>query len=76
MATADLFDCVRPRRKPRVMMHVVDARNPECDENPSVRLMCSKCQHETDWVEFPTVTEARRGSPCPDCNKAQGSEKA
>jgi hypothetical protein len=73
MTTADLFAPARPRRKARVMMHVIDAGCAPCadmdgDDPLIVILECGKCGHKTDWLPFRTITEAKRGAPCPNCN--------
>lgn len=52
--------------KPRVVrMHVTDAGEADgliaCFE-------CQKCGHSVDWIEINTITEGRRGLPCPKCN--------
>lgn len=56
-----------PRSRPRrVMMRVVDAG----DE--VIQFRCHACGHDTGWlVDTKTVTENRRGMPCPKCNDAQ-----
>lgn len=49
-------------------MHVSDAG--ECGEGkPICRMQCTRCKAETGWLEFDTVTEAKRGIPCETCNK-------
>ena len=67
--TLDMFteSGVKPRRKPRVMMHVSDAGNgPGCQ---IIRFECTKCGHDTDWMEdVRNVSENKRGMPCPKCN--------
>jgi len=70
----DLFG-EKPRRPRRTMMHVVDAGD-SCDPQSLViaKLACSECGEETDWIEFRTVTEAKRGIPCPACNESRGTE--
>jgi DNA-directed RNA polymerase subunit RPC12/RpoP len=55
-----------PRNRPRVMMHVIDAG---VMEGNICIYKCKQCGRETDWLEYETVTQARRGIPCPDCNK-------
>lgn len=53
-------------RARRVMMRVVDAG----DE--VIQFRCSRCGHDTGWImDTKTVTENRRGMPCPKCNEAQ-----
>lgn len=67
-----LFDAEQaPRRKPRVMMHVVDAG--EGFDRPLVELQCRRCGHNTGWVPMRTVSEDRRGRPCPKCNQPEGA---
>lgn len=66
--TPDLFHGTKPpRAKPRVLMHVSDAGNGS-EGKPICVMRCSKCGAETDWLEFDTVTEAKRGIPCEVCN--------
>lgn len=61
--TPDLFG-KPPRRKPRVLMRVSDAGDGRA------QFTCSKCGHVSEWLEVDTVTEAKRGLPCPNCNGA------
>lgn len=69
--TADMFAELKPpRAKPQKLMHVCDAAGC-CEEDGSgamVRMECPRCHHETEWLAFRTVTEAKRGIPCPRCN--------
>jgi hypothetical protein len=68
--TSLLFDVSEPDRKrasPRVLMHVVDA-GPGCDDAEQVVMQCGKCGHKTGWITVRTMTEAKRGQPCPKCN--------
>ncbi|KJS38257.1 MAG: hypothetical protein VR70_10510 [Rhodospirillaceae bacterium BRH_c57] len=69
MTIIDLFG-PRPRRKPRVMMHVYDA-----GEVPgmgcAICLRCARCGHDTDWVLMRTLSEDKRGRPCPNCNERE-----
>lgn len=66
----ELFD--KPKR-PRVWrMRVTDAGDGTycTDEAPiSVRYAFGRCGHETDWMDARTVSEAKRGMPCPCCNR-------
>ena len=60
-----------PRKAPEKLMHVSDAASECCSEDGEgvmVRLQCKRCKHETDWLIFATITEAKRGKPCPKCN--------
>jgi DNA-directed RNA polymerase subunit RPC12/RpoP len=71
MKNDDLFAELKPPRKaPQKLMHVWDVDGSCCcDESPApVKYKCSRCGHETDWIEPRTVTEAKRGIPCPVCN--------
>lgn len=55
----------RPRRMRRVMMHVIDAGGDE--DGDFARFECRRCGL-TDWIAYRTVSEAKRGVPCPECN--------
>lgn len=67
MRIDDLFpETVPARSKPRVLMHVSDAAG---DGGKTIcRMQCRKCEAETEWLEFRSVSEAKRGIPCPPCN--------
>lgn len=72
---ADLFG-ERPRRTPRVLMHVTDATDchtgaAEDLGKPMCRMRCSRCGAETEWLIFDTVTQAKRGIPCEACNRSK-----
>lgn len=55
------LDMPRTRQR-RIMMHVVDAGD-------GIQFRCNTCGHDTGWiVDEKTVTENRRGMPCPKCN--------
>ena len=57
-----LFDVpAKPRRPPRVLMHVADAG---WDGGQVINWWCSRCNHMTGWV--PAETRVR--PPCPRCN--------
>lgn len=59
-----------PRHKPLKRMHVADAGHLPGGA-PGIRFKCSCCQHDTGWIADEwTVTENRRGHPCPRCNPA------
>lgn len=65
--TLELFE--KPARaKPRVLMHVIDAGDNERGDKQLARLRCGKCGSETEWLEFDSVTAAKRGLPCEACN--------
>lgn len=77
--TLDLFpETMQPRAraKARVLMHVVDAGQvehgrPEDLGKPLCRLSCKRCEAESDWLIFNSITEAKRGIPCEACNADQ-----
>jgi hypothetical protein len=65
---SDLFPDA-PRRPPRVMMHVSDAGDGSYAGAPHIATFrCIKCGYETDWMPIQTISEGRRGKPCPKCN--------
>ncbi|MEC7118540.1 MAG: hypothetical protein VXW65_01375 [Pseudomonadota bacterium] len=69
MKRQDLFpDLKPPRAKPRVMAHAED-HGEFPDGRPSHRFVCKKCSFD-QWLAG-TVTEGRRGIPCPTCNTEQ-----
>lgn len=66
-----LFENERARQPRRVLMHVIDAGG-GCGDEPGtheVVMQCGKCGYETGWITVRTVTEGRRGRPCPKCNQ-------
>lgn len=66
----DLFGA-KQRRKPRVMMHVVDAGIFPDGKN-CIKFECVSCGHNTGWMyDTKSVSANKRGRPCPECNKAQ-----
>lgn len=75
----DMFEALRPpRAKPRVLMHVSDAGQVHCGDQedlgkPMCRMRCRRCEHETGWLVFENLTQAKRGIPCPNCS-ASGDE--
>lgn len=55
-----------PRRMRGQLMHVCDAGG--CDSGGLlVQMRCAKCDYQSGWLQFHTVTEAKRGLPCPKC---------
>ena len=53
----------RPPAPPRrVMMHVIDAGQGMAE------FECGKCGHNAGWLIVESITEAKRGEPCPICN--------
>lgn len=59
---SDLFH-KPPRRKPRVLMRVTDAGD------RYIEFTCARCGHvEAYHGDTGTVSENKRGRPCPVCN--------
>lgn len=63
---ADLFFGGLPRRPPIRRMRVIDV-GAEQDGQHLVRYECSRCGSKTGWVVARTVSEAKRGIPCVNC---------
>jgi hypothetical protein len=56
-----------PPKKRVWRMRVSDAGG--CDGGGVlVTFQCSRCEYESSWYRFDTVTKAKRGLPCPRCN--------
>ncbi len=69
MITLDMFSPTgsKPRRTPRVMMHVVEAG--QGNSGKVIQFECSKCGHSTGWIEDDkSISKNKRGTPCPQCN--------
>lgn len=70
--TPDMFAELKPPRKtPQKLMHVCDSGGC-CEEDGSgamVRMQCKRCSYESEWLYLGSVTEAKRGKPCPVCNE-------
>lgn len=71
--TDDMFSGHKPPRQPhRKLMHVCDAGDTGCgtddERDVIVKFACVRCGYESDWMRCSTVTEAKRGMPCPRCN--------
>jgi DNA-directed RNA polymerase subunit RPC12/RpoP len=58
----------KPPRARRVLMHVVDAGMAPNGKHIA-HFVCSRCNHDGLWHYVNTVSEAKRGLPCPKCNK-------
>ena len=57
-------------RRPRIWrMHVADAGN-GCNGDKIAEFECGRCGHRTGWIKIETVSEAKRGLPCPNCNRS------
>lgn len=65
---AKLFD-LPPRASRGQLMHVFDCQSDHCEGLPIVDMRCAKCGHESGWLSGMTVTESKRGLPCPKCAK-------
>jgi len=65
-----------PRDRPRLKrMQVVDAGG---EESPAVHLKCPHCGHDAGWKNMDregwTLTETKRGIPCPICNPKENDD--
>lgn len=73
----DLFPHA-PRRPRITRMRVTDAGDNCCGLEPGAFLACFKCHrcgHEEMWVKMQTVSEAKRGLPCPKCNEPHAGQE-
>ncbi len=61
-----LFDTTGPPKPRRVLMHVIDA-GPFLDDEDIVKFRC-KCGYESERMIM-KASIAKRGVPCPKCNK-------
>jgi len=63
----------KPRKKPRKLMHVIDAGGGDCGGMERgehlLRFGCGACKHETEWQTVKNISEGKRGIPCPKCNE-------
>lgn len=70
---AQLFtneEAPRHRNKPRKLMHVVDAGCGDNGYKQMVEMECGHCGYRSGWFGTDkTVTEIKRGFPCPECNQ-------
>lgn len=57
----------RPKRPHIWRMHVEDAGD-DGEREVVAKFRCARCGAETGWIGGLTVTAARRGLPCPQCN--------
>ena len=62
---ADLFNHVRQRSKPRKLMHAFDAGEFP-DGKSAAAFKCVRCDHHSGWI-YASLSEIRRGVPCPQC---------
>lgn len=56
----------KPRRKPRKLMHVIDAGPGESGWHMVV-MRCVHCGLKTGWFQMQSITESKAGIPCPKC---------
>jgi DNA-directed RNA polymerase subunit RPC12/RpoP len=64
----------KPRAKPRIMMHLIDAGDDGCGNQGALMVClfkCPKCNKESDWLPINTTTEGKKGVPCPKCNEVK-----
>jgi DNA-directed RNA polymerase subunit RPC12/RpoP len=67
--TLQMFE--RPKVPRVARMHVIDAgHSDDMDEPLMVQYRCRRCSRESEWMTARSVTEAKRGIPCPDCNQS------
>ncbi len=58
-----------PRQRHRKLMHVVDAGSGSA-EGHHVNFVCGHCGHDDGWAVYDdTISDLKRGVPCPKCNK-------
>jgi len=57
-----------PRAAPLKRMHVDDAGSFP-DGSKAAAFLCARCGTRSDWQRIATVSEGKRGIPCPVCNK-------
>jgi len=62
---------VKPRRKPRIMMHVTEAG--QSNSGKVIQFECSKCLYNTGWLDDNhSLSTNKSGMPCPRCNNTAG----
>jgi len=65
------------RKKARKLMHVVDAGISDFKGECHIALFkCPRCGYESQWMCVDTITEAKRGKPCPECNKERKNDES
>lgn len=68
-AQPQLFDQSQaPRRKRVVRTVVIDAGHVDGAKDHLVRYECRRCGLDAGWYTVRTVSEGKRGAPCPRCN--------
>ena len=75
MSTPLLFDKVDIPRSPSIKrMRVVDAGMSDMKGCQWLGLECPHCGYKEEGHYTETVTEAKRGIPCPECNESKDGE--
>lgn len=60
-----------PAAKRTVRMRVIDAGHLPGGAK-GIQFECSRCGHDTGWIaDEGTISENKRGLPCPSCNHAK-----
>ena len=59
-----------PRATPLKRAHVSDAVKGQGDFPYGGQFTCARCTWESDWLCFDTISEMKRGIPCPKCNSS------
>ena len=60
-----------PRSKNIKRMHVRDAGNHPCG-GKVIEFQCKHCKYNTGWIkDSKTITENKKGLPCPKCNQVK-----
>ena len=63
-----------PKAAPIKRMRVADAGEMTGGKK-GICFVCSRCGHDTGWIEDVwTISENKRGLPCPCCNRSEGAE--
>lgn len=69
MATTLFPQSDLPRRAPVKRMRVADAGH--IPGSKGIRFICPHCEYDTGWIADEwTVSENKRGRPCPSCNQS------
>ena len=71
MKKQTVIPCFEPPHQPRIKrMHVIDAGYADgYDRAVMVKLECHRCGYQSEWIIVESVAVAKRGLPCPHCNK-------
>lgn len=69
----DLFLETQPKKRRRIMMHVVDANCGDGGGEHDVNFKCARCGYDDGWSVVANISEGTRGKPCPRCNPLPSS---